>query len=132
MWSRLQPVPQSAAGLLSACIPADIGAHRQREQAEEGQYIKKREVEKLKEAKARLQQAQAEVVCGSSIHLFDPLPLSQKGDVCRLDLRLPDCIVLTDRRKLSRRRSTSTSRQASGVADGAKAGRIWALSKIVE
>ncbi|RSH85171.1 hypothetical protein EHS25_004978 [Saitozyma podzolica] len=33
----------------------------QREQAEEGQYIKKREVEKLKEAKARLEQAQAEV-----------------------------------------------------------------------
>jgi hypothetical protein len=43
-------------------ILADNGAQRQREQAEEGQYIKKREVEKLKEAKARLEQAQAEVV----------------------------------------------------------------------
>ncbi|KAK1923006.1 hypothetical protein DB88DRAFT_493443 [Papiliotrema laurentii] len=33
----------------------------QREQAEEGQYIKKRELEKLKEAKEKLKAAQAEV-----------------------------------------------------------------------
>ena len=34
----------------------------QREQAEEGQYIRKRELEKLKQAEEKLKQAQADVV----------------------------------------------------------------------
>lgn len=36
--------------------------HRQREQAEEGQYIKRREMERLKAAQEKLAAAQAEVV----------------------------------------------------------------------
>lgn len=35
----------------------------QREQAEEGQFIRKREIEKLKAAEEKLKAAQAEVVC---------------------------------------------------------------------
>lgn len=53
----------------------------QREQAEEGQYIKKRELEKLKEAKEKLKAAQAEVVSVALDHSCYPWhrPISKGG-----------------------------------------------------